>query len=140
MSLNTIGIAQSISYVRNGKYMYVEDRLGKADIRRIGAAGGQVTFGGVDLGTDDTGRNKVLSYQKNGTPVFLDITHKDSTKTRFFGRIVKMSEDNPTGGLSPKWSVNMAIAHCIEMSSTGVMTSEKISLGGVIEDVAKYLL
>ena len=67
--------------------MIVEDRLGKADIRRIGASGGRITFGGLDLGTDATGRDKILSYQKNGTPVFLDIEHKDGDKTRFFGVI-----------------------------------------------------
>ena len=51
-----------------------------------------------------------------------------------------MSEDNPTGKMTPKWAVSMAVAYCIEMSSTGVMTSEKISLGGVVDDVAKYIL
>ena len=140
VSLNSIALAQSISYVRKGKYMMVEDRLGKADIRRIGASGGSIRFGGVDLGNDDTGRNKILSYQKNGTPVFLDITHKDDSKTRFFGKITNLSEDNPTGKMTPKWAVQMAVAHCIQMSSTGVMTTEKISLGGVVEDVAKYIL
>tara|TARA_R100001015_G_C4632224_1_gene195516 strand:+ start:6 stop:3071 length:3066 start_codon:yes stop_codon:yes gene_type:complete len=140
VSLNSIALAQSISYVRKGKFMMVEDRLGKADIRRIGASGGSIRFGGVDLGNDDTGRNKILSYQKKGTPVFLDVTHKDDSKTRFFGKITSLSEDNPTGKMTPKWAVQMAVAHCIEMSSTGVMTSEKISLGGVVEDVSKYIL
>ena len=94
----------------------------------------------LNLGNDNTGRSKILSYQKKGTPVFLDITHKDDTKTRFFGKITNMSEDNPTGKMTPKWAVQMAVAYCIEMSSTGVMTSEKISLGGVVDDVAKYIL
>ena len=140
VSLNSIAVAQSMSYTRQGKYMNVEDRLGKADIRRIGAAGGMLTFGGIDLGNDATGRNKILSYQKNGTPIFIDITHRDNTKTRFFGKIVSMSEDNPTGKMTPKWAVKVAVGYCIAMSSRGVMTSDKISLGGVIDDVAKYIL
>ena len=140
VSLNSIAIAQSLSYNRQGKYMVVEDRLGKADIRRIGAAGGQIRFGGVDLGTDASGRNLIKSYQQNGTPVFLDITHKDNSKTRFFGKILRMSEDNPTGKMLQKYAVQMQVAYCIEMNSSGAMTSDKISLGGIIDDVPKYIL
>ena len=140
VSLNSISLAQSISYKRDGKYVMIEDRLGKTDIRRIGASGGQISFGGIDLGTVATGRNLVKSYQQNGTPVYLDIVHPDLTKTRFFGVILGMSEDNPTGKMNPKWAVQMQCSYCIEMSSTGVMTSEKIALGGVITDVSKYLL
>ena len=120
--------------------MVVEDRLGKSDIRRIGATGGSINFGGIDLGTDDTGRDKILSYQKNGTPVFLDIEHSDGDKTRFFGKILSMSEDFATGKMHPKWSVNMQCSHLIEMNSSGVMQSDKISLGGVVDDVSKYIL
>lgn len=140
VSLNSISIAQSISYVRKGKYMTVEDRLGKSDIRRIGASGGSISFGGIDLGSDATGRDLILSYQKSGTPVFIDVAHTDGDKTRFFGKITSMSEDFATGKLNPKWAVGMQCSHLIEMNSSGVMQSEKISLGGVVDDVAKYIL
>jgi hypothetical protein len=140
VSLNSIALAQSISYVRKGKYMTVEDRLGKADIRRIGASSGTISFGGLDLGSAATGRDKILSYQKNGTPIFLDVEHKDGDKTRFFGKITSMSEDFSTGKMTPKWGVSMICSHLIEMSSTGVMQSDKISLGGVVDDVSKYIL
>ena len=129
-----------MSYIRQGKYNYITDRLGKTDIRRIGAEGGTLSFGGIDLGNDITGRNKIKGYQQNGTPIYLDITHTDSTKTRFFGVITRMSEDMPAGKMKPKWAVSVQCSHCIEMSSTGVMTSDKIALGGVITDVSKYLL
>jgi hypothetical protein len=140
VSLNSISLAQSISYNRKGKFTFIEDRLGKTDIRRIGAEGGTLTFGGIDLGTDKTGRNKIKTYQQNATPVFIDITHKDSSKTRFFGVILNMSEDFPAGKMTPKWAVTLRCSYCIEMDSTGVMTSDKIALGGVISDVSKYLL
>ena len=140
VSLNSIAIAQSISYSRKGRYMVVEDRLGKSDIRRIGAEGGTISFGGIDLGSDATGRDLILSYQKNGTPVFIDIEHNDGDKTRFFGKITSMSEDYATGKFKPKWAVTMQCSHLIEMNSSGVMQSEKISLGGVIDDVSKYIL
>jgi hypothetical protein len=120
--------------------MTVEDRLGKADIRRIGASSGTISFGGLDLGSAATGRDKILSYQKNGTPIFLDVEHKDGDKTRFFGKITSMSEDFSTGKMTPKWGVSMICSHLIEMSSTGVMQSDKISLGGVVDDVSKYIL
>lgn len=140
VSLNSIAIADSIAYNRQGKYTMVEDRLGKIDIRRIGAQGGSVTFGGVDLGSTSTGRLLMKEYQQNGTPVFLDVEHKSGVKTRFFGVVTKMSEDMPAGKGIPKWSITLQCSYCIEMDSTGVMTSEKISLGGVMSDVYKYLL
>ena len=140
VNLNAIALAQSIGYSRKGKYNMVTDKLGKTDIRRIGAEGGRLSFGGIDLGSDNTGRNLIKGYQQNGTPVYLDVTHKDSSKTRFFGVITSMSEDYATGGMSPKWAVQLECSYCIELSSTGVMTSEKISLGGVFDDVSKYLL
>jgi len=138
VSLNDISISNSISYSRKGKYMTVENRLGKSDIRRIGAAGGSVSFGGLDLGTT-TGRDKIVDYQKNGIPVFLDVVHKDTDKTRFFGKIVSVNETFPTGTATPTYSLEMQVAHVIELNSTGVMQSDKISLGGITED-AKYLL
>ena len=120
--------------------MKVEDRLGKADIRRIGAEGGTVSFGGVDLGTSDTGRDLIVTYQKLGVPVYLDIEHKDGDKTRFFGKITSMSEDHPTGKMSPKWAVQMQVGYIIEHNSSGVMTSEKISLGGEYLNEPKFIL
>ena len=140
VSINSIAIAQSISYSRKGKYMVVEDRLGKSDIRRIGASGGQIKFGGLDLGSDNTGRDIILSYQKTGTPIHLDVEHKDGDKTRFFGKISSMTEDFATGAMSPKWAVTFICSHIIEFNSSGVMQSEKLSLGGVVDDVAKYIL
>ena len=80
------------------------------------------------------------NYQQNATPVFLDITHNDDSKTRFYGVITSMSEDMPTGKMTPKWAVQFQCSYCVEMSSTGAMTSDKIALGGVINDVSKYLL
>ena len=139
VSLNDIAISDTISYTRKGKYMIVEDRLGKSDIRRIGASGGSISFGGVDLGSSSTSRDTIVKYQKNGIPVFLDVVHKDSDKTRFFGRITSVSETFPTGMSTPKFKIEMQVSHLIELNSTGVIQSDKISLGGVTEN-AKYLL
>jgi hypothetical protein len=50
VSLNDIAIAQSISFNRSGKFVNMEDRFGKTEIRKLGASGGVVTFGSVDLG------------------------------------------------------------------------------------------
>jgi len=140
VNLNNIALAQSLAYRRQGKYNIVTDKLGKSDIRRIGAEGGSIKFGGIDLGSDESGRNKIKSYQQNATPVFIDITHNDDSKTRFYGVITNMSEDMPTGKMTPKWAVMFHCSYCVELSSTGAMTSDKISLGGVINDVSKYLL
>ena len=74
ISLNDIAIAQSISFGRTSKVLSVEDKFGKTDIRKIGASGGKITFGGIDLGNPTDDRKTIVGYQKKATPVFLDIT------------------------------------------------------------------
>ena len=140
VSLNSIAIAQSISFGRNSKVISVEDKFGKADIRKIGAAGGTVRFGGIDLGASDDNRKTMVGYQKNATPVFLDVEHKSGEKTRFFGIISRLTEDHPAGMMYPKWAVTMNISHILELSSTGAISSDKISIGGALVDDGKYLL
>jgi hypothetical protein len=139
-SLNSIAIAQSISFGRNSKVISVEDKFGKSDIRKIGAAGGSVSFGGIDLGNSDDDRKTIVGYQKNATPVFLDVEHKSGEKTRFFGIISQVTEDHPAGKMIPKWAVSMNISHVLELSSTGAVNSDKISIGGALVDDGKYLL
>ena len=68
----------------------------------------------------------------------LDVTHKSDEITRFFGVITQLTEDYATGKISPKWAVTMQISHVIEMSSTGALTSDKISIGGALTDDGKY--
>ena len=140
VSLNSIAIAQSISFGRSSKVISVEDKFGKADIRKIGAAGGSVRFGGIDLGSSDDYRKTLVGYQKNATPVFLDVEHKSGEKTRFFGIISQLTEDHPAGNMYPKWAVTMNISHILELSSTGAINSDKISIGGALVDDGKYLL
>ena len=108
----------------------------------MGVNGGQVTFGSVDLGDTDAqgNRKKIKQYQQNATPVFLDVTHKSGEKTRFFGVIIKMSEDHPTGKQNPKYAVQMQVSHLIELSSTGTLLSDKISIGGNIDDARKFFV
>jgi len=141
VSLNNIAIAQSISFNRSGKYVNMEDRFGKSEIRKLGASGGTITFGSVDLGdTDATGNRKAIKgYQQNATPVFLDVTHKSGEITRFFGVITSMSEDHPVGNQFPKYGVKMQVSHVIEMSSNGTLLSDKISIGGNINDTRQYI-
>ena len=142
VSLNNIAIAQSISFKRQGKFQIIQDRFGKSEIRKMGVNGGQVTFGSVDLGDTDVkgNRKKIKQYQQNATPVFLDVTHKSGEKTRFFGVITGMSEDHPPGAQFPKYAVQMQISHIIELSSTGTLLSDKISIGGNIDDARKFFV
>ena len=140
ISLNSIAIAQSISFGRSSKVISVEDKFGKSDIRKIGAAGGRVRFGGLDLGASDDQRKIMVGYQKNLTPVFLDLEHKSEEKTRFFGVISEITEDYPAGKMIPKWAVTMNISHVLELSSTGAINSDYIPIGGALVDDGKYLL
>ena len=140
VSLNSIAIAQSISFGRSSKVISVEDKFGKSDIRKIGTGGGSVRFGGIDLGGTDDQRKTIVGYQKNATPVFLDVEHKSGEKTRFHGVISQVTEDHPAGAMIQKWAVTMNISHVLELSSTGAISSDKISIGGALVDDGKYLL
>tara|TARA_R100001163_G_C5067874_1_gene207347 strand:- start:575 stop:3436 length:2862 start_codon:yes stop_codon:yes gene_type:complete len=141
VNLNDIAIAQSISFTRKGKYTNMEDRFGRTEIRKLGAAGGTVTFGSVDLGDTDAkgNRKKIKRYQQNATPVFLDVEHKSGEKTRFYGVITSMSEDHPVGLQFPKYAVRMQVSHILEMSSDGTLLSDKISIGGNINDTRQFV-
>ena len=138
VSLNSFAITQSITYTHKGKHQIVEDRLGKSDIRKIGASGGILNFGGIDL-AGDTVRDKFYEFQTKATPVYLDVSHEDSTKSRFFGVITSMSRDHPTGKVKPKFGVQMQVSHMITINSSGNITSDDyISLGGSIDE-PKYI-
>jgi hypothetical protein len=142
-SLNDITIAQSVSWSRSGKIMNLEDRFGRSELRKIGASGGNITFGGVELGGTDYTITKaaILRYQREATPVYLDIARRNGDYIRFYGVITSLSEDNPTGMSLPKWGVTMAVGHVAEFDSTGAWISEGLmSLGGEVIDEPKYLL
>jgi len=139
VSLNSYPLAQSMSYSHKGKHQVVDDRLGKADIRKIGAAGGSVKLGGVDL-SSETIRDKFHEFQRRSTPVYCDSIHENGDVTRLFGIIVDMSQDHPTAKLIPKFSVNMRISHMIMFNSTGtILTDGYISLGGEILNEPNYV-
>ena len=136
VSLSEIPIAQSVTYSRGGQYHRIEDRLGRAEIRKIGASGGNVTFGGIDL--SDGYREKLEAYHRDNVPVFLDLKHKGGDYTRFYGTITKMSQDNPVGNQFAKFGISLSVSYIIEFTSTGTWT-KKISLGGDIADEPKYV-
>ena len=135
LSLNNLVLAQGISFNRKGKYQVIENRLGMAEIRKIGASGGVVKFGGVDLQNDvNSTRDTVYRYQKEATPVFLDVTHKNGDYTRFYGTIIEMSEDHPTGGMLPKYGLSLQVSSVAMFNSSGGFVSEGlVSLGGEID-------
>ena len=142
VSLNTHAIAQSVSYNHKGRYQIIEDRMGKAEIRKIGATGGTLTFGGVDLkDTDGTfTRDKFYEYQKRAVPVYFDITHKSGNISRFFGVIISMSEDHPVGLQHGKFGVTMQCSHMIFMNSSGnILSDGYVSLGGDLIDEFNYI-
>jgi hypothetical protein len=134
VSLNSRTIVQSIAYVHKGKYQIIEDRLGKADIRKIGASGGSMKFGGIDL-VGETDRLKFYEYQTQATPIYIDVEHRNGDRSRFFGIITEMSEDHPTGKVIPKFGLTMQISHMITMDSSGaILSNGYISLGGDISE------
>ena len=144
-SLNDIGISQSISFNKQGKFSMPTDRLGRAEIRKIGAEGGTVKFGGVELKGDYATQKKLLNlYQRKSTPVYLDVERANTSGEfiRFYGVITNMSEDYPVGNQHPKFGINMAIEFISEFDSNGAPIGEGylMALGGEILDEPKYLL
>ena len=144
ISLNEAMIAQSIGFTRKGKYHSIIDKLGKSEIRRLGAAGGRLSFGSVSMGDNTAGegnrtRERFVEYQKAGTPIYYDVRHNNGTYTRFFGVLESIGEDIPIGKAHPKIGVSMIVSHIIEYSSDGVFTSEVISIGGLVDTDNRYL-
>jgi hypothetical protein len=142
VSLNTHAVAQSVSYVHKGKYQVIEDRMGMAEIRKIGASSGALTFGSVDLQDSDGTftRDKFYEYQKRAVPVYFDVEHKSGNISRFFGVITDMSEDHPVGLQFGKFGITMRCSHMIYMDSTGAILSDGyVSLGGDMIDEFKYI-
>ena len=121
------------------------DRFGRAEIRKIGAEGGTVKFGGVELKGDYATQKKLLNlYQRKSTPVYLDVERANTSGEfiRFYGVITNMSEDYPVGNQHPKFGINMAIEFISEFDSNGAPIGEGylMALGGEILDEPKYLL
>ena len=146
-SLNDIAIAQNVSWTKDGKYHAIEDRLGRAEIRKMGASGGSVSFGGVSLGnytssTDGTdAREKLGKYQRKGTPVYLDVLRPDGETIRFYGKIKSMSEDAPTGKASPRFGIDMIVGYIAEFDENGAWVSDGLmALGGEVIDEPNYIL
>lgn len=144
ISLNSAMVAQSIGFTRKGRYHSIVDRLGKSEIRRLGASGGKLTFGSVSMGKNTASvgnrtRERFVEYQKAGTPVYYDVRHNNGTYTRFYGVIDTISEDIPIGKSTPKIGVNMTVSHVIEYSSSGIFTSEVVSIGGLVDTDTRYL-
>ena len=147
VSLNDVVIAQSLSFKREGKYIRIDDRIGRSELRKIGSAGGSVRFGGISFGDYSTAAATgydsyeiVKQHQQEGTPVYLDLQRPNGEYVRFFGRITDLAEDVPTGKVSNKWAVTMQTEAVAEFDNDGDWLSETmISLGGVLEDEPKYL-
>ena len=141
VSLNSFGIAQSVSFVRKGKFQEIKDRSGISQMRRIGADGGAIKLGSIDLKNDSkTTRAKFNEFQRDATPLYYDVVHKDDSRTRLFGTMTEMSEDFPTAAMTPKFSTNMKVTHILEIDSSGNITGEGYTpLGGDVIDVEQYL-
>ena len=147
VDISDITVTQSLSFTRNGKYVQIDDRFGRSELRKIGASGGRIRIGGVafgDYSTSTTGGytslKKMQKFQKEGTPLFYDLQRPNGTYMRFFGKAVSLAEDVPTKRMSNKWSIDFIVTHVLEYDSSGNITSDgMISLGGNIDDKPKYL-
>jgi hypothetical protein len=140
-SLNNIAIAQSISWNRAGNYMSSTTRAGRTEIKKMGAAGGNISFGGIELTGDYDNQKKALNiYQREGTPVYLDVQREKTTEyIRFYGVITSMSEDYPAGKMIPKFGLNMVVSYICEYGTGGEWIGRGLqSLGGEVLDVPKY--
>ena len=141
-SLNDIAIAQSITWKRDGNYHTSQTRAGYTEIKRMGSSGGKVTFGSVELSGNYSTQKKLLNiYQREGTPVYLDVQRAvDSGEyIRFYGVLTSMSEDYPVGQQNPKFGLSMQVSYVCEYDSDGEWIGGGLSsLGGDLIDVPSY--
>ena len=136
ISINDLGVSQNISYNRNGRYIELDDRLGRREIKRIGAAGGRIKFGGVDM-KGDSFRKTILRRQRKGERVYYDFKRPDGNFIRFYGVIVSVSEDLPVGLQHPKLGIEFSVEYIIEYNTAGSWV-KKQSLGGDVVDEPRF--
>ena len=136
ISMNDLGVSQNISYNRNGRYIELDDRLGRREIKRIGAAGGRIKFGGVDM-KGDSFRKTILRRQRKGERVYYDFKRPDGNFIRFYGVIVSVSEDLPVGLQHPKLGIEFSVEYIIEYNTAGSWV-KKQSLGGDVVDEPRF--
>ena len=136
ISINDLGVSQNISYNRNGRYIELDDRLGRREIKRIGAAGGRIKFGGVDM-KGDSFRQTIVRRQRRGERVYYDFKRPDGTFIRFYGVIISVSEDLPVGLQHPKLGIEFSVEYIIEYNSSGSWV-KKQSLGGDVIDEPRF--
>ena len=147
VSLNDIVVAQSVSWSRKGKYINITDRIGRSELRKIGAEGGNIRFGGIGYGdyaksttAGFADQKRLIKYQQQGTPVYIDIERPNGQFIRFFGKILTMSEDVPTGKVPQKWAIDMGIEGIVEIDTDGTWLSDGIiSIGGEIDDRPQFI-
>ena len=137
-SLSDIGITSDISWSRSGKIMQITDRFGRSEMRKLGVNGGSITFGGVDLNTE---RKNVSKYQRESTPVYVDVERKNGEFIRFYGVISSLRETYPVGKGIPRYDVNFIVENVLEFDASGEWLSDGLlGLGGEIIDEPKYAL
>tara|TARA_R110000824_G_scaffold109782_2_gene257633 strand:- start:1473 stop:4613 length:3141 start_codon:yes stop_codon:yes gene_type:complete len=141
-SINDIGVSQSLMYNRKGSYVNVSDRMGRSEMRKIGAAGGTIQFGGVELSGNYATQKKLLNiYQREGTPIYYDIQRAVSSGEyiRMYGVITALSEDYPVGMQHPKFGITMQVTHVCEYDSNGAWIGKGLrSLGGELIDATAF--
>ena len=111
-------------------------------MRKIGAAGGGIKLGGVELAGNYSTQKKLINiYQREGTPVYYDIQRASTSGEyiRFFGVITSLSEDYPAGMQHPKFGIDMTVTHVCEYDSNGAWIGAGLmSLGGERIDVTSF--
>ncbi len=66
--------------------------------------------------------------------------YPNGNKIRFFGKIMGLSEDIPTGRVSQKWAIDLGIEAIAEFKEDGTWVSDgMISIGGEIDDRSQYI-
>jgi hypothetical protein len=110
--------------------------LGRREIKRIGAAGGRIKFGGVDM-KGDSFRKTILRRQRKGERVYYDFKRPDGNFIRFYGVIVSVSEDLPVGLQHPKLGIEFSVEYIIEYNTAGSWV-KKQSLGGDVVDEPRF--
>tara|TARA_Y100000034_G_C6904999_1_gene419651 strand:- start:1082 stop:4264 length:3183 start_codon:yes stop_codon:yes gene_type:complete len=138
VSLNNIKITDNISYSRRGTHSVMTNKFGRSEIRKMGAAGGAISFGSIDLDKSVGGsREIIVKHQKDGTPVYIDIAREDGTFIRFFGIITDVSEEHRTGKQFSKYSITLQIEYIIEYAADGKW-KRPVPIGGELINERKF--
>ena len=151
-NLNSQPITSDVSVTRAGTYYQAVTRKGKVFIQRTGTPIQSIGFSSIAAGDESASAvdqfaaasgsslmghlHTMRRIQADSVRVYWDEPQKDGTYVRFWGIVNSLSETHPVGSPVGKvdYSFQMTVEEIALIDGNGLLMSDLIPLGGVIDE------